>query len=235
MLRFGTVGTSAIMHAAQQAMAQTDGVECRAVYSRDLSRGRAFADSVGVAAVCTDYDALLAREDIDAVYIASPNRFHAEQACRAMRAGKHVIVEKPAAVTIAQVQQMISTARENGVFFFDFCLIAPITLMIIHPKDVSFGLIPSIAVAAYTTYKITIAIINYVKVKKYNNIMFKFVNELSVVDAFVSILTLQHTLIMVNGGMTTQMLKLSSATSFIILLAIIIFSIVSMKKTIKNT
>ena len=60
MLRFGTVGTSAIMHAAQQAMAQTDGVECRAVYSRDLSRGRAFADSVGVAAVCSDYDALLA-------------------------------------------------------------------------------------------------------------------------------------------------------------------------------
>lgn len=107
--------------------------------------------------------------------------------------------------------------------------------MIIHPKDVSFGLIPSIAVAAYTTYKITIAIINYVKVKKYNNIMFKFVRELSVVDAFVSILTLQHTLIMVNGGMTTQMLKLSSATSFIILLAIIIFSIVSIKKTIKNT
>lgn len=121
------------------------------------------------------------------------------------------------------------------MFFIDFCLIAPITLMIIHPKDVSFGLIPSIAVAAYTTYKITIAIINYVKVKKYNNIMFKFVRELSVVDAFVSILTLQHTLIMVNGGMTTQMLKLSSATSFIILFAIIIFSIVSMKKTIKNT
>lgn len=119
MLRFGTVGTSAIMHAAQQAMAQTDGVECRAVYSRDLSRGRAFADSVGVGAVCTDYDALLAREDIDAVYIASPNRFHAEQACRAMRAGKHVIVEKPAAVTIAEVRQMIGTAQENGVFFFE--------------------------------------------------------------------------------------------------------------------
>lgn len=121
------------------------------------------------------------------------------------------------------------------MFFIDFCLIAPITLMIIHPKDVSFGLIPSITVAVYTTYKITIAIINYVKVKKYNNIMFKFVRELSVVDAFVSILTLQHTLIMVNGGMTTQMLKLSSITSFIILLAIIIFSIVSMKKAIKNT
>lgn len=121
------------------------------------------------------------------------------------------------------------------MFFIDFCLIAPITLMIIHPKDVYFGLIPSIAVAVYTTYKITIAIINYVKVKKYNNLMFKFVRELSVVDAFVSILTLQHTLIMVNGGMTAQMLKLSSATSFIILLAIIIFSIVSMKKTIKNT
>ena len=119
MLRFGTVGTSAIMRLMQQAMAQVDGVECRAVYSRDLARGREFADSVGVAAVCTDYDTLLAREDIDAVYIASPNRFHAEQVCRAMRAGKHVIVEKPAAVTGAEVRQMIDTAREKGVFFFE--------------------------------------------------------------------------------------------------------------------
>ena len=119
MLRFGTVGTSAIMRLMQQAMAQVDGVECRAVYSRDLARGREFADSVGVPAVCTDYDTLLAREDIDAVYIASPNRFHAEQVCRAMRAGKHVIVEKPAAVTGAEVRQMIDTAREKGVFFFE--------------------------------------------------------------------------------------------------------------------
>ncbi len=86
MLRFGTVGTSAIMRVMQQAMALTDGVECCAVYSRDAARGRAFADSVGVKTVCTDFDALLAREDVDAVYIASPNRFHAEQACRAMRA-----------------------------------------------------------------------------------------------------------------------------------------------------
>lgn len=119
MLRFGTVGTSAIMRVMQQAMALTDGVECRAVYSRDAARGRAFADSVGVADVCTDFDALLAREDVDAVYIASPNRFHAEQACRAMRAGKDVIVEKPAAVTRAQVQEMLDTARENGVFFLE--------------------------------------------------------------------------------------------------------------------
>ena len=119
MLRFGTVGTSAIMRLMQQAMAQVDGVECAAVYSRDLARGRAFADSVGVAAVCTDYHELLAREDIDAVYIASPNRFHTEQACLAMRAGKHVIVEKPAAVTGAEVRRMIEMARENGVFFFE--------------------------------------------------------------------------------------------------------------------
>lgn len=119
MLRFGTVGTSAIMRLMQQAMAQTDGVECRAVYSREAQRGRAFADSVGVASVCTDYGALLARDDIDAVYIASPNRFHAEQACLAMRAGKHVIVEKPAAVTGAEVRHMIDVARENGVLFFE--------------------------------------------------------------------------------------------------------------------
>ena len=67
MRRFGTVGTSAIMPLMQQAMAQVDGVECAAIYSRDAARGRAFADSVGVAAVCTDLDTLLAREVIDAV------------------------------------------------------------------------------------------------------------------------------------------------------------------------
>ena len=107
--------------------------------------------------------------------------------------------------------------------------------MIIHPKDVSFGLIPSIAVAAYTTYKITIAIINYVKVKKYNNIMFKFVRELSVVDAFVSTLTLQHTLLMVNGGMTDSMQILSACSSFGILIVIIVFSICVMHKNLKTS
>lgn len=119
MLQIGTVGTSSIMRIIQQAIAQTQGLACRAVYSRDAARGRAFADSVGVAEVCTDFDAFLSRDDLDLIYIASPNCFHAEQACRAMQKGKHVIVEKPAAATRGEVKRMADTARRHGVFFFE--------------------------------------------------------------------------------------------------------------------
>lgn len=119
------------------------------------------------------------------------------------------------------------------MFVIDLCLIAPISLLITNPKDFTFGLIPAIVVAAYTTYKVTIAIINFRKVKKTNNIIFKYLRELSIVDALVSILTLQHTLIMVNGGMTKNMLVVSCISSFVILLFIIIFSIVQMIVTSK--
>ena len=119
------------------------------------------------------------------------------------------------------------------MFVIDLCLIAPISLLITNPKDFTFGLIPAIVVAAYTTYKVTIAIINFRKVKNTNNIIFKYLRELSIVDALVSILTLQHTLIMVNGGMTKNMLVVSCISSFVILLFIIIFSIVQMIVTSK--
>ena len=57
--------------------------------------------------------------DLDLIDIASPNRFHAEQALAALEHGKHVIVEKPAAVTRGDVQRLIDAARANGVYFFE--------------------------------------------------------------------------------------------------------------------
>lgn len=119
------------------------------------------------------------------------------------------------------------------MFFIDLCLLAPITIMVTNPKEVAFGLIPSIIMATYTTYKIIISIINYKKINKNVNLIYKFLRELSVIDSLVSVLTLQHTLIMVNGGMTSDMKTLSAITSFIIVSIVIIFSIVEMIKTIK--
>ena len=120
------------------------------------------------------------------------------------------------------------------MFFIDICLLAPIILLITNPKETNFGLIPSIVFAVYTTYKITMAVINYNKVKKVDNLIFQYLRELSVVDAFVSILSLQNTLIMVNSGMTRSMFILSAISSFIIFFVIVAFSIVNMVKTIKN-
>jgi glucose-fructose oxidoreductase len=61
------------------------------------------------------YDAMLQSDDIDAVYIALPNSLHAEYSIRAAQAGKHVLVEKPMALTEEQCERMAAAAREAGV------------------------------------------------------------------------------------------------------------------------
>lgn len=119
------------------------------------------------------------------------------------------------------------------IFVLDLCLIAPIILMVINPKEVSFGIIPAIAMAAYCVYKITISIVGYRKSKKSNNPTIVLFKEINIIGAVVSILTLQHTLIMVNGGMTNNMRTLSLYTSVAFIIVIISFSIISFRKNQK--
>lgn len=115
----------------------------------------------------------------------------------------------------------------------DLSLIVPMFIMVFHPNDVNMGIIPSITVATYTTYKITVSLIN-LKKKKTGNKIIKFIRELSLLEAFVSVLMLQHTLIMVNGGMNSDMLILSTVSSAIIILFLFIYSIFNLIKTIKE-
>lgn len=119
------------------------------------------------------------------------------------------------------------------IFIVDLCLIAPIILMVTQPRNVNFGLIPAIAMAAYSTYKIVAAIINYRHSRKTLNPTVVLFREISFIDALVSILTLQHTLIMVNGGMNDGMRTLSLCTSIGFIIVVIIFSIVSYIKNKK--
>ncbi len=116
------------------------------------------------------------------------------------------------------------------VFVMDFCLIAPIILMVTEPRDVKFGLIPAIAMAVFCVYKIVVAIVNYTRSKKSQNPTTILLKELNIIGAIVSVLTLQHTLIMVNGGMVESMRTLSLFTSVGFILLIIGFSIVSFIK-----
>lgn len=113
------------------------------------------------------------------------------------------------------------------VFLIDLCLIAPIIIMALYPKDVPFGIIPAITIAVYSVYNIVFAIINYKKSKDSQNPTVILIRTINVIGAIVSILTLQHTLIMVNGGMNDGMrtLSLISSTAFIVL--IVVFSILS--------
>ncbi len=119
VLKIASVGTSAIMRVMQEAISLTGGAEAVLVYSRDAKRGKEFADSIGIKRSTDDFDALLKDEEANTVYIASPNVFHPEQAIAALRHKKHVILEKPSALTAADARLIFDTARENGVFCFE--------------------------------------------------------------------------------------------------------------------
>ena len=87
-----------------------------AVYSRNAAKAAEFAEKYG-AHVFESFDEMLKDGCFDAVYIATPHTSHAEYSVRAMKAGKPVLCEKPAGVSVKEVDMMIEESRKNGVYF----------------------------------------------------------------------------------------------------------------------
>lgn len=87
----------------------------KAVCARNRERVQAFADQWGYESVETDWRKLIARDDIDAVDICTPNNMHAEIAIAAAKAGKMVLCEKPLARTVAEAQPMVDAVEKAGV------------------------------------------------------------------------------------------------------------------------
>lgn len=115
MIGLATIGTSAITRNLLDAVAQNPAIRHTVVHSRDAARGRALAEQVGAARVVTSLEGLAEAEDVDAVYIASPNVAHHDQALRMLEAGKHVLVEKSACVTPGGWQDLVDAARDGGL------------------------------------------------------------------------------------------------------------------------
>lgn len=92
-----------------------DGVEVTALVGRTLEPTRAMADKYGVGFATTDYDEMLAREDVDAVILATPTQMHATQSIAAMEAGKHVEVEIPLADSWADCEAVMAKQKETGL------------------------------------------------------------------------------------------------------------------------
>ena len=112
------------------------------------------------------------------------------------------------------------------LFLLNFSLALPISLMVLLKKPIHIGKIPAIAMAAYTTYKITMAMI-HIRRHKISHILLRELRIINLIDALVSILTLQNTLIMVNAspGEENTMLTLSAISSAGIYLMIIVITI----------
>ena len=86
-----------------------------AVYSRDMGRAEAFAQKHSIPNAYDSVDALLRDPGVDAMFISSPNSLHAPHTITAAKPGKHVLVEKPMAVSVAEAVDMVRAARDNGV------------------------------------------------------------------------------------------------------------------------
>ncbi len=114
-LRIGIIGSQfqADCHAA--AISQVEDMQVVAVASPTAGNARRLADKYKIARVYTDYRELAVDPEIDAVTITAPNALHCEITLALARAGKHVICEKPLAVTLEEADQMIEACRQHGV------------------------------------------------------------------------------------------------------------------------
>lgn len=115
-LKWGLVGAGDIVRKrVAAALREASRSEILAVTRARAPEAKAFAAEIGAPRWYADADQLFADPEIDAVYIASPVHLHAEHAIAAARAGKHVLCEKPMALSVAECDQMIAAARERGV------------------------------------------------------------------------------------------------------------------------
>mgnify|MGYP002224955084 CR=1 FL=1 len=115
MLRIATIGTSMITDDFIQVVNANDQAAFVGTLSRDADRGAAFTTKHGGERNFTALDELASADDVDAVYIGSPNALHYEQALACIAGGKHVIVEKPFCATEAQALEVFRAAEAAGV------------------------------------------------------------------------------------------------------------------------
>ncbi len=119
MFKLAIIGTNWISQQFVEGAIQTGKFSLYAVYSRDIEKARAFGAPYDVDTFYDSLDALGEDSEIDAVYIASPNSLHAPQALQMLKAGKHVICEKPMASNYTLAQEMFLCAEENNVVLFE--------------------------------------------------------------------------------------------------------------------
>ncbi|MDH2429691.1 Gfo/Idh/MocA family oxidoreductase [Sphaerisporangium sp. TRM90804] len=115
-MRIGTLGAARITPSALIKPArQVEGVTVAAIAARDRSRAERFAARHGIPAVHGSYQALVDDPTIEAVYNPLPNSLHAEWTLRALKAGKHVLCEKPLTSNAAEARTVAEAARRSGL------------------------------------------------------------------------------------------------------------------------
>lgn len=118
-INFAVIGTGGITDKFLEAADTVDGFRLKGVYSRTMEKAAKYAEKHGAELIFDSLDELAACDKIDAVYIASPNSYHASQSIQMMKSGKHVLCEKPIASNLREFRQMMDVAVENQVILLE--------------------------------------------------------------------------------------------------------------------
>lgn len=121
-MKLGILGTGFIVkEGALPALGEVPGIETAAIFARPKSRAaaEAIATRYGIGKVFTDYDELLAEQDIEFLYVGLTNSVHYEYAKKALLAGKHIIMEKPFASTAAETEELVHLALSRKLYVFE--------------------------------------------------------------------------------------------------------------------
>ena len=119
-VNWGVIGTADIARGQTiPGMLQAESCALYAVAGRKMEKAQQYKDMFGFQKAYGSYDALLADPEVEAVYIPLPNQLHCEWTVKALRAKKHVLCEKPLAVSEAQAREMFAAAEENGVLLME--------------------------------------------------------------------------------------------------------------------
>lgn len=117
--KWGVLATGRIAASMAQAMRHDPRAELSAVASRSQDKADAFAHKWGLDKAYGSYEALLADPDIEIVYIATPNAVHKDNILAAIKAGKHILCEKPLTTRLADTLECERAAREANVFLME--------------------------------------------------------------------------------------------------------------------
>lgn len=116
-VRFGFIGAGQIAYYAADAVAKNTDAVLHAAFDPHAERLAKFAQERKIARTYTSVEALLADKELDAVYIATPNKFHVPLTRQALEAGKHVILEKPFAMNYKEAKEVVALSKKLGLVF----------------------------------------------------------------------------------------------------------------------
>jgi predicted dehydrogenase len=117
-LKFGIIGCASVLdYGFMPAVNLTDGVEAVAIASRDIGKAKSTAAKYGIRKAYAGYDAVLKDPEVDCVYIPLPNFMHVDWTRKALKAGKHVLCEKPLAWSAREAASLVGLIKSSGLTF----------------------------------------------------------------------------------------------------------------------